>query len=80
MELSSVQVPENEWNCWNFVHKVQFLYIKIAEKLELNSVQALKKWADLQELGSLNQVPSQLCYPPYFLWHSRRWLTARTPP
>ena len=29
MELSSVPVPKNRWNCWNFsVHTVHFLLIK----------------------------------------------------
>ena len=42
MELSSVPVPKNRWNCWNFSVHSSFPINKILVKLELNSIQVPK--------------------------------------
>ena len=42
MEFSSVPVPKNQWNCWNFSVHSSFPINEISVKLELSSVQVPK--------------------------------------
>ena len=74
MEQSSVQVKKNQWNCWNLVHYVQFLYpdgigsdLKVAFSLLLPSARYR------QEGGRPDNATFQLfCFPPRYKRNSEK--------
>ena len=53
MELSAVQVPKNQWNCWNLVHYVQVLFIKLSSFTTLNVGEVVERVEDAEHVHAV---------------------------